>query len=96
MDEISIRIKICDRIYPMKIPKADEEFLRNAAKIINEKVSEYSLRFGTSDNQDLLSIVCFDSLVELMKNNAKIQKENSELINMVSSLNNSINNINLS
>jgi len=37
MEQQSIQINIADRSYPLRIPAADEEKIRAAAKIINEK-----------------------------------------------------------
>ena len=37
MDELSIKIKIADREYPMKVKRNDEERIRAAGKLINEK-----------------------------------------------------------
>jgi len=37
-DKLSIRVNIIDRFYPLKIDRKDEEKIRKAGKIINEKV----------------------------------------------------------
>ena len=37
MEELSIKIKIADREYPMKVDAEDEERIRLAGKKINEK-----------------------------------------------------------
>ena len=41
MGEISIKINIADRVYPLRVESAEEEVIRHAAKLINEKVKEY-------------------------------------------------------
>ncbi len=38
MGEISIKINIADRVYPLRVESAEEEVIRHAAKLINEKV----------------------------------------------------------
>ena len=38
MEELSIKIKIGDREYPMKVDAEDEERIRLAGKKINEKI----------------------------------------------------------
>lgn len=68
MEELSIKIKIADREYPMKVKKTEEERVRNAGRIINEKIKHYREQFGIDDKQDLLSMVAFDCLVEKMTN----------------------------
>jgi cell division protein ZapA len=49
MDELSIRIKIADREYPMKVKRVDEERVRIAGKLINEKLKSYREQFGIDD-----------------------------------------------
>ncbi len=51
----------------MKVKPEDEERIRRAGKILNEKMKSYRDRFGIEDNQDLLAMVAFDCQVEKMK-----------------------------
>jgi cell division protein ZapA len=66
MDELSIKIKIADREYPMKVKRTEEERMRLAGKLVNEKFKHYREKFGIDDKQDLLAMVAFDCLVEKM------------------------------
>ena len=66
MDILSIKIKIGDRDYPMKVKPEDEERVRKASKLINEKLKSYRDKFGLDDKQDLLAMVAFDSFVAKM------------------------------
>jgi len=66
MEELSIKIKIADREYPMKVKRADEERVRMAGKLINEKVKSYKEQYGIDDKQDLLAMVAFDCLIDKM------------------------------
>lgn len=66
MEDLSIKIKIADREYPMKVKLQDEERIRTAGKLINEKLKSYREQFGIEDKQDLLAMVAFDSLVDKM------------------------------
>jgi len=67
MEELSIKIKIADREYPMKVDAEDEERIRLAGKKINEKIKLYRDQFGIDDKQDLLAMVAFDSLYEKLQ-----------------------------
>lgn len=51
----------------MKVKAEDEERIRRAGKVLNEKIKSYRYQFGIDDNQDLLAMVAFDCLVEKMK-----------------------------
>ncbi|MBI1769708.1 MAG: cell division protein ZapA [Bacteroidetes bacterium] len=66
MDELSIKIKIADREYPMKVKRTEEERMRVAGKLVNEKIKHYREKFGIDDKQDLLAMVAFDCLIERM------------------------------
>ena len=87
MSELSIKIKIGNREYPMKVKAEDEERVRNAGKIINEKIKSYADQFGIDDLQDLLAMVAFDSLIGKMRSEEEIDNDNSEASNKVSQLN---------
>lgn len=63
MEELAVKIKIGDRIYPMQVLAADEARVRQVGKLINEKIKAYSEKFGIHDKQDLLAMVAFDCLV---------------------------------
>lgn len=67
MDQLSIKIRIADREYPMKVKPEDEENVRKAGKIINERIKSYREQFGIDDKQDLLAMVAFDSLVDKLQ-----------------------------
>lgn len=79
METLSIRLKIGDREYPMKVKAEDEAKIRHAGKLINDKIKRYREEFGLDDRQDLLAMVAFDSMVESMEQNT-INTEDSELI----------------
>jgi cell division protein ZapA len=66
MEDLSIKIKIADREYPMKVKLTDEERVRMAGKLINEKIKSYREQFGIDDKQDLLAMVAFDCLIDKM------------------------------
>ena len=74
MAELSIKIKIGNREYPMRVKAEDEERIRKAGKLLNEKVKSYQSQFGIDDAQDLLAMVAFDCLVEKLK-----REESSEI-----------------
>ncbi|MEM6643765.1 MAG: cell division protein ZapA [Bacteroidota bacterium] len=80
MADLSIKIKIGNREYPMKVKAADEERIRRAGKLLNEKIKHYQDQFGIDDSQDLLSMVAFDYVVEKLKREEN--KESSDDLSM--------------
>jgi len=87
MDTLSIRIKIGDREYPMKV-KADEEArIRRVGKLINDKIKKYRDEFGLEDRQDLLAMVAFDCMVESIELNETRGQEDEQVRTMVEQVN---------
>jgi cell division protein ZapA len=86
MGELSIKIKIADREYPMRIDSSEEERIRIAGKMVNEKLKYYRDQFGIDDKQDLLSMVAFDCMVEKMKTEATNSNLAENITNQISFL----------
>lgn len=87
MTELSIRLKIGDREYPMKVSADDEEKVRKAGKIINERIREYRNRFGINDKQDLLAMVAFDCIIEQLSTDGPHTQVDDAASNKVDQLN---------
>jgi len=77
MEQQSIQINIDDRFYPLRIAVADEEKIRAAAKIINEKISLYKKRYANRDTQDALSMALLQFVIRL------IEAEQKEEVNQI-------------
>lgn len=54
---IPLNIVIGDRNYRIKILPSDEETVRKALKVINEKIIEFRTQFAGKDMQDYISMV---------------------------------------
>ncbi|MFY0599542.1 MAG: cell division protein ZapA [Cyclobacteriaceae bacterium] len=83
MNELSIKLKIGNREYPMKVKVEEEERIRKAGKAINDKIRTYKDQFGIEDNQDLLAMVAFDFLVDKMKKDENIESTDQVALNQV-------------
>ena len=87
MDELSIKIKIGDREYPMKVKRNEEERVRAPGKLINEKLKSYREQFGLDDKQDLLAMTAFDCLVEKLAAEESNQAVDQTVVEKVTHLN---------
>jgi cell division protein ZapA len=87
MNKLSIKVKISDREYPMKVDSVDEENIRRAGKIINERLRSYREKFGIDDKQDLLAMVAFDSTVEKLKAEGKSHQVDDTIEHKLAQLN---------
>lgn len=90
MRELSIKIKIADREYPMKVDADNEEKLRLAGKLINEKLKTYRDTFGIDDKQDLLAMVVIGAFVEKLEAEKATNKLNTNATEELEKLSNLI------
>lgn len=67
MSELSIKIRIAEREYPMRVKEEEEERLRIVGKLLNERLRFFKDQFGIQDKQDLLAMVAFETMVEKLK-----------------------------
>ena len=70
MGELSIKVKIANRVYPLTVKAAEEEGIRKSAESINHSISEFERLYDVKDKQDLLAMVAL-----------KIASKNFELEN---------------
>lgn len=80
MTELSIKIKIGNREYPMKVLASEEAKIREAGKKINDKLKSFQSQFGIDDRQDLLAMVVMDAYVELA--NHSESKQNTDGVSL--------------
>lgn len=67
MDELSIKVNIADRFYPLSIQPEQEEQVRKAAKLINDKLKLFEKQFSVRDKQDILSMCALELATDLIK-----------------------------
>ena len=84
MEQQSIQISIDDRFYPLRIAVADEEKIRAAAKIINEKISQYKKRYANRDTQDALSMALLQFVIRLIE--AEQKEEFNQILEDIKNL----------
>ncbi len=87
-DKLSIRVNIIDRYYPLKIDKGDEEKIRKAGKIINDKVLQYKQKYSDKDVQDFLAMAALQYVTRLIEIEDK--EENPALLDGIRELNEEI------
>ncbi|MCF8391855.1 MAG: cell division protein ZapA [Bacteroidales bacterium] len=73
-DKLSIKVNIAERFYPLKIDRADEEKIRKAARLINEKVLQYKQRYVDKDTQDFVAMAALQFVIQ----NIELENKSSE------------------
>ena len=75
-DKLSIRVNVADRYYPLKVERENEEKIRKAARMINEKVVQYKQRYSDKDVQDFLAMASLQYVLKLTEEEEKRSNEN--------------------
>lgn len=89
--EFTININLCDRSYPIKINRNDEEKIRKAAKKINDTIAQYKQLYNNKDGQDFLAMVALQFATHVVESEEHFEvqpviEELSKLDNQLSSL----------
>jgi len=74
-DKLSIRVNIADRYYPLKVERENEEKIRKAARMINEKVLQYKQRYTDKDVQDFLAMAALQYVIKLTEEEEKLDDD---------------------
>ncbi len=83
MGEISIKINIADRVYPLKINTEEEEVIRRAAKLINDRIREFQENYAVRDKQDLLAMCVLHYATATLKAEKQVMNEDTEVAERV-------------
>jgi len=79
MSELSITVLLAERSYRLTISEEEEEWVRKAAKSINDKLTEYANQYAFRDKQDLLAMVCLYFATLSENSSRKMEGFNEEL-----------------
>lgn len=79
-DQLSIKVTIAGRIYPLTIERMEEENVRKAVKLINEKVNEYQRSFNDKDTQDFLVMTCLPYITQSLELQRNSQRDDKSVL----------------
>ena len=60
MKDLSIKVNIAGRMYPLTVQQREEENIRRAVKAIDEMVRDYEQNYAVKDKQDLLAMCALE------------------------------------
>jgi cell division protein ZapA (FtsZ GTPase activity inhibitor) len=75
MKELSIKVAIGGRFYPLTIKADEEESVRKAAKAIEEKIRDFEVNYSVKDKQDLLAMCALQLATEAVTSEGKVVVE---------------------
>ena len=79
MEDFTIKVQVAQRVYPIKIKREDEENVRKAAKMINERIKEYEQQYSVKDKLDLVAMCALQITTELLDSGSDEQKDLEQL-----------------
>jgi len=74
MSQLSIKVNIAGRTYPLTIERSEEEMIRKAAENINSSIKNLRENYAVKDIQDLLAMTA----LQLSTQSKTISKEVEE------------------
>jgi len=86
VEEISIKVNICDRHYPLRINSGFEESVRAAAKLANEKAKNYAENYSVQDKQDALAMASLDLATDLIAASKQTITTDTEVTSLLSQI----------
>lgn len=87
MEEITINIVIADKSYKLTVARTDEEMVRKAAAMINERIKSYSAHYAFKDMQDLLSMTALQFATSTVKYENELAYRDQDLGQKLNDLN---------
>tara|TARA_Y100000589_G_scaffold222786_1_gene210301 strand:+ start:138 stop:410 length:273 start_codon:yes stop_codon:yes gene_type:complete len=73
MSELSIKVSIGGRSYPLTIKRSEEEKIRKAASEINKNLKELKNNYAVVDTQDLLAMTVLQYATESVTANSSVE-----------------------
>jgi cell division protein ZapA (FtsZ GTPase activity inhibitor) len=67
MSDVNIKVEIAGSVYPLKVSSEDEEDIKEAVKLINNKIGEFEKNYPVRDKKDVLGMVMLQLVSQLYK-----------------------------
>ncbi len=87
-EKVPCNIVVAHEPFSLSVGKEEEEFVRKAAKLINEKMDSYRETKRIDSHQRLLAIVALDFVMSNLKFGAKYSDLQKSVMGKVSELDN--------
>ena len=88
MSDLSIKINVAGRVYPLTISVEEEEFIRKAADLIEDHVKKFQENYAVKDKQDLLAMTALQIATQnlLLSDKSEVDTAKNELEQMEAKL----------
>lgn len=79
MSEVNITVEVAGSLYPLRINSEDEQNVKEAVDLINNKIAEFEKSYAVKDKKDVLGMVMLQLVALLYKQANTAEKELSHL-----------------
>ena len=79
MSEVNIKVEVAGSVYPLKVNEKDEQDIREAVKLINNKIAEFERNYAVRDKKDLMGMVMLQLVTELLSQARGAERDLSDL-----------------
>jgi len=83
MAEVSLKVIIAGRTYPIIVKQEEEKKVMEVAKTINDKIKEFEQNYSVRDKQDLLAMCALNLLTSQQNTSNKSLETDKDLINQL-------------
>ncbi len=91
MRELSIKVNIANRTYPLRIKFSEEENIRKAASMIDKNIKDLQSNYAVRDHQDLLAMTALQYASQVL-NGVKNTNEDERIVQRIETLNEKLEN----
>ena len=88
-ERLTIHFRINGRDYDFKSPPEEEVFLRNADKLIRERI-EFHKGKGVRDSVEIMTVVAFECLVANLKSEEQARQTQNRVYDKIAQLNKTV------
>lgn len=85
-EQISIKVSIMDRVFPLKVSADEEASIRKAAEMVNKKVRTYIEQYLIKEKQAALSMCALELATELLNAETIKETERNGILDAVTEL----------
>lgn len=79
MIEKSIKVEIAGTLFSLKVAEEDEDNIKEAVELINERIHDFEKNFSVCDKKEVLSMVLLQLVSQLYKKARLSEQELSHL-----------------
>lgn len=86
MDKLSIHLKIFDQEYTIKSPPDEEIFVREAGKLIQERINFHRRTKSARKDEDVIAMVALECVVARLKGDDQSQRLQKMVVDKITQL----------